>query len=336
MIQSASLSNEPEAQRSFPLLPAGKPAPNFFVVGAMRGGTTAIASALQAHRQIFFCPIKEPGFFSTDIAQSDYGAWHRKNLLDPVAFLAAPQRERKHLAYVDDPALYAALFQGADGFPAVGEASTAYLFSETAAAAIAAAIPDARIVISLRDPYERAISEYLMNKAIGTATGSFSQALERERRTLESGKFPYEERYVFAGLYAAQVKRYLDHFPRKHILILHYEDIARDSAQVLHRICAHLGIDPAQGPQTIANPNPPKRPRFAAANKFLYRTGLKQAVSDWAPRAVKSSFAPLFYTDETDVTPARTDLDYLNARFQPDIAKLKVLIGDEVPSWPAR
>ncbi len=336
MISNTQHPIDTEAVYQGPLLPAGKPAPNFFVVGAMRAGTTAIATALQQHPQVFFCPIKEPGFFATDIARSEYGAWHRKNLLDPAAFATAPGRERKHLAYIDDPAIYAELFQGAADFPAVGEASTAYLFSATAAPAIAATVPGARIVISLRDPYERAISEFLMNKAIGTATGSFSTALARERRMLERGAFPYEERYVFAGLYAAQVQRYLDHFPRENILILHYEDIARNPSQTLGKICAHLRINPAQGAATIANPNPRKRPRFAAANKFLYRTGLKQAVSDWAPRSVKDRFAPLFYTDETEVTPTRADWEYLNARFQPDIAKLQRLLGGSFASWPPR
>jgi hypothetical protein len=318
----------------FPLpLPPDTPRPNFFIVGAMRAGTTALANVLVQHPQVFFCPIKEPGFFATDIARSNYGAWHRKHLFDPAAYVASGMKERKHLAFVEDPGVYADLFAKVHGQKAVGEASTAYLFSGTAAEAIAAEIPDARIIITLRNPYERAFSEYLMNKAIGSAVGSFSDSLARERAILDRDEIPFEERYVFASLYFAQVKRYFDNFPRENLLVLRYEDLADNSGEILRRLYRHLGVDPALGDTAIFNPNPRKLPRFEAANKFLYRTGLKQAVSDWAPKSVKDRFAPLFYSNDLEVTASASDWAQLKDLFEPDIAKLRALLGADFWPW---
>src|SRR5688572_20545105 len=102
--------------------------PNLFLVGAPRCGTTALYTYLKAHPDVFMSPIKELHYFSTDL------------------FQPAPQ------AIIRNEGDYMAMFAGAEGQRWVGEASPYYIYSATAPAAIKAFSPDARLVVTLRNP----------------------------------------------------------------------------------------------------------------------------------------------------------------------------------------
>src|SRR5918999_4531871 len=113
---------------------AAGPWPNLFVVGAARAATTSLWRYLDEHHDIWMALVKEPNFFSG------------------VPAVLAPT--------VHDEASYLRLFAPGAACKLRGEASTSYLWHEGVPAAIKRASPEARIVISLRDPVERAYSAY--------------------------------------------------------------------------------------------------------------------------------------------------------------------------------
>src|SRR6266496_4229203 len=121
---------------------------------------------------------------------------------------------------------YRRLFQDVRGETAVGEATPAYLWSETAAGNIHARVPHARIIMILRDPAERAFSQYLHQLAEGLTRYSFREQIEKSAR---GGQRQLSILYPFleVGLYYEQVKRYLNHFPRHQIRIYWYEEAWR-------------------------------------------------------------------------------------------------------------
>src|SRR5262245_16436607 len=124
------------------MLDPSLPAPNFFIVGAAKAGTTSLHAYLSAHPQVFMPALKEPHYFAD--------------------FELSPEFDNFMPVIRDQPA-YQDLFRGSQGSTAVGEASPSYLCDPAAAARIKAAIPDAKIVISLRNPVDRAYSHYLMD-----------------------------------------------------------------------------------------------------------------------------------------------------------------------------
>ncbi len=203
-------------------------APDFFVVGAAKAGTTAVYHWLAAHPDVFLPAVKEPGYF----AYADRPAAPRKGLYDP--------------GYVDrivtDVASYAALYADADK-RLTGDVSPVYLLDENAAARIAAQQPRARIVIVLRDPVDRAFSQYMhhMRDSLETCP-RFEDALAAEQDRLQEG-WSWGHGYATHGHYAAQIARYLAVFPRDQILFLEYRDLQSAPDLCWHRLCWHLGLE---------------------------------------------------------------------------------------------
>ena len=76
--------------------------PNFFIVGAMKAGTTTLADALAAHPSVFIPPIKEPTYFASDLTSTEWAEWHRRNIIDPDAFVQTDmvKSRRTAIAYV--------------------------------------------------------------------------------------------------------------------------------------------------------------------------------------------------------------------------------------------
>lgn len=106
--------------------------PNFLIIGAPRAGTTLLYEGLWRHPEIYMSPVKEPWFFCEE-----------------------------ELQIVQDLETYRALFSEVRDEEAIGEASTIYLYSPKAPLCIKQHLPDARLVATLRNPVERAYSQFL-------------------------------------------------------------------------------------------------------------------------------------------------------------------------------
>jgi hypothetical protein len=206
--------------------------PDFLIVGAMRAGTTALASALAEHPQVFMATPKEPNFFA-----APYGAL---NFVGPGDQAFARQNIRDWDSYVG-------LFRDADS-RVCGEASAAYLALPGVASEIRRRRPDAKIVIILRDPVERGFSawqflrgrgrEHLRDFAAGLAA-------EKERRSLGYGPIWW---YVEASRYQERLEEYLTNFPRRQVHVLTNEELRHDPMGVMSRICTFLDVDMTQLP----------------------------------------------------------------------------------------
>jgi hypothetical protein len=186
--------------------------PNLFLVGAPRAGTTSFYDYLRQHPDIYMSPVKEPGFFSP---------------------------EAKPEPWVDrsfDETQYLDLFRGGDSQKLLGEASTTYLWVPEAASRIRAHSPEAKILIVLREPVERAYSHYLMQVRDGVEHRPFIDALREPAR-------PGIPSYADRGLYCEQVRRYFDLFGDR-VLVLFFEEAFADVRGALRRTFAFLEVDP--------------------------------------------------------------------------------------------
>ena len=195
--------------------------PNLFVVGAVKSGTTSLYAYLRQHPAVFFPEMKEPHFFSRP----------------------RPSPEQRHLiTFVGDQEKYLRLYERAGAWPWRGDASPSYLWCPEAPARIAAAAPDARIIVILRDPIERAYAQYLMDYSEGAIHLPFYDALRADWERPDKG-WGVSQLYVELGLYTDQIRRYRATFGRDRVLVLLLEDLKRDGRAVLLRIARFLGID---------------------------------------------------------------------------------------------
>ncbi|BBL81212.1 hypothetical protein RxyAA322_30660 [Rubrobacter xylanophilus] len=188
--------------------------PNLIVIGAMKCGTTALHRYLGMHPEVFMSSPKELNFFFGPEGASG-GGWHRGNWHRGVRW-------------------YASRFD--PGAPVRGESSPGYTSPDhpEAAGRMARLLPGARLVYLVRDPVERAVSQYLHHRAEGT-----------ERRGMREALLDPEGHYLRRSRYLVRLSPYLERFPRQNILILSQEELLERRREALGRVFRFAGVDDA-------------------------------------------------------------------------------------------
>lgn len=201
--------------------------PDFLVIGVPKAGTTALHAALAQHPQLHLSKIKEPKFWLTD---------------GPPPKRGGPGDAQTYQEYVWRRADYEALFADAPAGTLRGESTPFYLWSGAAQQRIRAEIPDAKLVVMLRDPVERAHSNWTHLWSAGLEPESdFVKACALEPQRITDGWAPFW-RYVELGRYGEQVARLYEVFPREQVLLLRYRELKAYPAATLDRICDFLAI----------------------------------------------------------------------------------------------
>lgn len=222
--------------------------PNLYIVGAVKSGTTSLYAYLGQHPQVFFPHIKEPHFFTQPHPSSD----------------------QAHLiTYVKTEVDYLRLYERSGDYAYAGDASPSYLWCPEAPNRIYAVAPQARIIIILRDPVERAYAQYLMDYSEGVLHTSFYDALQQDWLRPDKG-WGVSQLYVELGQYTEQIRRYRTTFGAEHVLILTLEELKRGAHDTLKRIAQFLGI--IEGPlahiDTTTVHNPYRQPKGEWARRL--------------------------------------------------------------------
>ncbi len=293
--------------------------PNFFIVGAAKAGTTSLYRYLEQHPQVYMPSLKEPNYFSR------------------LGERNGPQR---FVEVVNDQDTYLALFEGAAGYQAVGEASTSYLGLEETADAIREQVPEARIIMVLRDPIERAHSHYLMAFRNGIQRRSFYEVIVRELEDPNVGWGANWHRYTM--LYYPGVKRYLEAFGAERVLVLLTEDLGRDPRGVVGEVAEFLGLDtaPVDRIDYAEEYNPYRAPRNRLAPLVMGSNALRYVAMDLlrVPRPALRFLRDrtLFKRQEKPVLDSRS-LELLRETYENDISRLEVILERPLPelrrSW---
>lgn len=194
--------------------------PDFIIGGAPRSGTTWLYHLLDRHPDIYMAKPVAP---------------------EPKFFLVDELYEKGIDFYIDN------WFSGLPEGRICGEKSTNYLESAEAARRIQKHLPAAKLIFILRDPVERAFSNYLWSRMNGLEHEDFETALalEKERERTLPEKFRYARPYAYfsRGLYADLLLPYFEYFPKDRILCLRFEDIIDCPAGLTVRLHGFLDIE---------------------------------------------------------------------------------------------
>ena len=249
--------------------------PDFLIAGAMRSGTTALASALAEHPQVFMTTPKEPNFFAVPCGALDFTG-------------PGDQGFARH--NISDWDSYRKLFPS-DGDRVRGEASAAYLALPGVAAEIRKRCPDIKVILILRDPVQRAFSawQYLRGKG-RESLRDFREALlaEDQRRVRGYGPIWW---YAGASSYQLGLEEYLATFPGSRVHTLTTEELRRDPQGTMSRVHQFLGVD---GPQFRATAldrevNHSGVPRMEVLTRALFPSyRLREPLVRIAPPAVRN------------------------------------------------
>lgn len=218
--------------------------PEFFIVGAAKSGTTALQQMLATHPAIYMSPIKEPNYFYNEVAISDLRSGLQNKLKNENAeqWIKDGMKGVLWNAFLRDEELYKKLFENAMENQFCGEASVSYLYSTQAAKNIFEYNPNAKIIILLRNPTERAWSHFQMETKMKITTGNFYHEFNKNKSLAQPiwGRDPI---FLSGGKYYEQLKRFLEVFPKEQILILLYEDYKNDAATTINTILKFIGVN---------------------------------------------------------------------------------------------
>jgi hypothetical protein len=232
-----------------------RPLPEFLLIGTKRGGTTSLAAYLHDHPGV--APLfpraavpKGVRFFDDHYAEGP--RWYRSHF----------------------PSTYARR-----GAKIAGEATAHYLFDPRAPERAHRLVPDARIVVLLRDPVERAVSHHRERTRQGAETLSFKEALaaepdrlggELERMLADPSYVSFEREhhsYRAQGCYVEYLPAWVERFGRDGVLVLIAEDFFEDPAREYARTLAFLGL-------------PPHSPAYEAHNFHPLQRGIEPATRE--------------------------------------------------------
>ncbi|QZD86033.1 sulfotransferase family protein [Qipengyuania psychrotolerans] len=313
-------------------------APTFFIAGAQKAGTTSLHAMLAKHPNVFMSTPKEPGYFIRGF--DDQERWQTMKRPGPDGTI-------QDLSQVDmgvfTEQAYAAMFASRAAQLAThrGDASTPYFPSPNAARRIRETVPNARIIIALRDPVARAYSAWGYNSSRGNERAlTFEEAVDEE---LSGGRddWVYGWRYLYTGLYSQHLQRYLDAFGDERILLLKFEDFRADSQAVFDRICQFLEIPAAEvqsGDRENVTVQHKNKTLGAIRNGFnrpsLVKSMVKPLLSPGLRRSVSRSVTQ--FVDRFADRPERLSeemRDRLNAYFLEDCRKLQSMVPFDISDW---
>ena len=304
------------------------PLPNFILFGAPKAGTTSLHKALDQHPEVWMSQQKEPVFFGNSNFQRESKT---ANSTDPTG-------DKFRQGMVNDAASYLALFDGVTDEKAIGEASITYLRSFIACRRLHNLLPDVKLVAVLRQPADRAHSNYwyLVRDGFEPAP-TFEAALADEARRIEAG-WNHMTHHKAWGFYGEQLAHYYQYFPRENIKIFLYEDWRNDPQKTLRELFEFVGVA-ADFEPTIPRANRTLIPRNRALSDWVralhpmkgnsrVRPPLLRRALFGAARRVNARYNLAVAPAINPETRAR-----LTAEFRPDILKLQELLERDLSHW---
>ena len=203
------------------------PLPDFLIAGVPKAGTTALHAALVRHPQLYLSQVKEPKFFLSD---------------GPPPAAGGPGDVQTYQEHVWRRADYEALFAPAPAGTLRGEATPFYLYDLDAHDRIHALVPEAKLIVLLRDPVDRAHSNWthLWNAGL-EPEADFLTACHAEEQRRAAGWAGFWH-YVSLGRYGHQLEHLFKVFPREQVLLLRYRELKDQPTATLDRVCDFLGV----------------------------------------------------------------------------------------------
>ena len=300
-------------------------ATHFFVLGAMKAGTTSLADYLAQHPDILLSKPKETRFFETEEYNNGIEHYLRK------------------------------YYPEWRGESVIGEASPDNLYLPYVPGRIRDNFPDVRLICILRNPVDRAYSHWRMFYLGGLEALSFEDAISAELEGIKAGGGLYfggeegarrwnermrvskkvgrgmSKNYVDSGFYARQIKIYLELFPESRMKVVFFDDLVKNPQSVVSGLWDFLGVDPSVKLKDDAPRNPTYKSRivYFLAKKIGFATKLNLIM----PVSIKVRLAGIFAKIGKEQSMSAETRRKLIEHFYSHNRELESLLGRDLSNW---
>lgn len=303
--------------------------PNFLIFGVQKAGTTSIYSYLREHPQVYMSPIKETGFMSLPQAGDRTESNRATN---DLAKSEPPKSGRAPILTLQD---YSALFDGVRDEIAIGEASPNYLFDyERSAANIQTYIPKARLIAILRNPVERAYSDYLMN--IRQVVGNRKPLAEQLKTSATTSHT------LLKGFYYDGVNHFIKTFGPDQVKIFLYDDLQRDSDQLMREFYTFIGVDSQFKADTARRQQTAQVPKNQGIHQLLQTRNplrslagnvLRGVMPEAQRQKLRSRLIAANSQGKEGAPLFKADRKLLEDHYREDILRLQDLLNRDLSAW---
>ncbi len=317
--------------------------PNFLIIGAAKSGTTSLYRYLDQHPEIYMSSNKEPKFFALEGVDLD-------------SFTGPGDASWLKNTTITDLSEYEELFEGVKQEKAIGEASTIYLYSPNCPNRIKHYIPNAKLIVILRQPIQQAFSmflhhlrsgfyqEYLADNEPGYLEQHFSEEFLKSKELAET--WLYHWHYKELSAYYTQLKRYFEVFDPSNIKVFLFEDLQQNRPKLLRETFEFLGVDATFIPPNLtqkynAHKDLNYKPKNKTIHRFLMQPNLvKSWIKPLLPQKVRGNLN--FWLRKRNLVTTNTPLQVklspemrhqLTEVHRDEILKLQELIQRDLSHW---
>lgn len=273
--------------------------PNFIIAGTEKSGTSSLIFYLSEHEDIFTPPKKEIHFFEDDNNFKKGVEWYKK------------------------------WFSKWSGEKAIGECTPLYMYFPHCPQRISDIYPDMKIIFILRNPVDRAYSNYWHQVRGGKENLTFEASLKKEQGRIKTSKYHNKTySYMNKGFYFLQIERFLKYFPKEQILIVKFDELKRYPQKTLNEIYRFLEVKLKDNQQSL---NLKKNITRVPKNKYLQFYARRL----FGTSALFKGIAKLNlkYGHKTYPTMNQQTKRELKNHFANDIKRLELLTGMKFSEW---
>ncbi|MDJ0845265.1 sulfotransferase family protein [Crocosphaera sp.] len=290
--------------------------PNFIIFGVQKAGTTSVYNYLKQHPEVYLSPVKETNFLEKD--------W-------PILIEQGHRYKEKKIVTFEQ---YKDQFKGVTNEIAIGEISPNYLFHHhTSIQLIKRYVPNTKLIAILRNPVDRAISDYLMHVREGQSKTPLKEQIQHKA---------HKSFVILKGYYYQQVKHYFEEFSREQVSILLYDDLRKDSQKFLQEIYKIIGVNPYFEANTSQKSQVAQVPKNEDINKLLVKknpirslsaTLLKPILSEEKRQQLRSFLISLNSKSKNEIDSLDEEKELLLNLYRDDILKLQDLLERDLSAW---
>lgn len=282
--------------------------PNFFIVGGSKCGTTNISYYLNLHPKIFFTKLNEPYYFCQWDVPEDY----------------------KRNSMITDMKNYLNLFKDVTNETIVGEASSPYLSCPHAASEIKKAFPKSKILISIRNPIERAHSAYFSYKFMHPTKKNFMEMIKEHEKLIKDRIF-YIDSILESGFYTKNIINFQNAFGEENVKIIIFEEYIKNIESGIRSILNFLGLseniqfeEQSKGSYRVPKNSLSKillnNKKFRKISTVMIPTVMRQKLGD-----------KYFLKQEKKPEMGKNERTYLKKLYKNEATELEKFLGKKLP-----